>query len=187
VLLSQYHLVDLAEKVVGVGSVGTWCYVALLLGMGNDSSDPLFLQIKEAQPSVLEPHLGPSIYPNHAQRVVNGQHLMQAASDMFLGWTSSGGYDFYIRQLRDRSLSPSIGSMRESDFIVYTELCGWSLARAHARSGDPAQISGYLGQNEVFDTAIASYAEAYADQVERDYATLVATAKSGRVHVEKGI
>ena len=186
-LLSQYHLVDLAEKVVGVGSVGTWCYVALLLGMGNDSSDPLFLQIKEAQPSVLEPHLGPSIYPNHAQRVVNGQHLMQAASDMFLGWTSSGGYDFYVRQLRDRSLSPSITNMREGDFIVYAELCGWTLAHAHARSGDAAQISSYLGRSDAFETAIASFAEAYADQVERDHAALVAAAKSGRVPVEKRV
>jgi uncharacterized protein (DUF2252 family) len=187
VLLSRYHLVDLAEKVVGVGSVGTRCYVALLLGMGNDSSDPLFLQIKEAQTSVLEPHLGPSIYPNHAQRVVNGQHLMQAASDMFLGWTSSGDRDFYIRQMRDRSLSPSITNMREGDFIVYAELCGWSLARAHARSGDAAQISGYLGRSDAFETAITSFAEVYADQVERDYAALVAATKSGRVQVEKGV
>jgi uncharacterized protein (DUF2252 family) len=155
--------------------------------MGNDSSDPLFLQLKEAQSSVLEAHLGPSVYPNHAQRVVNGQHLMQAASDMFLGWTSSGDNDFYIRQLRDRSLSPSIASMRESDFSVYAELCGWTLARAHARSGDAAQISGYLGRSGAFDTAIASFAEAYADQVERDYAALVAAAKSGRVPVEKGV
>ena len=187
VLLSRYQLVDIAEKVVGVGSVGTRCYVALLLGPGNDRKDPLLLQMKEAQASVLESHLSPSTYPNHAQRVVNGQHLMQAASDIFLGWSRSGDIDFYIRQLRDRSSSPSIATLRESDFIAYAELCGWSLARAHARSGDPAQISGYLGRSDAFDNAIASFAETYADQVERDYERLAAAARDGRVPVEKGV
>ncbi len=168
VLLSKYHYVDVAQKVVGVGSVGTRCYIVLLLG--NDSNDPLFLQIKEAQASVLERHLGPSAYANHAQRVVNGQRLMQAASDAFLGWTRVGTTDFYIRQLRDMKLSVSIESLVEEGFIEYCRFCGWALARAHARSADAAPISGYLGTSDVFDRALATFAETYADQTERDYA-----------------
>src|SRR5216683_2020903 len=182
VLLRKYHLVDVAHKVVGVGSVGTRCYVALL--MGSEEGDPLFLQVKQAQASVFEPHLGPSSYLNHAQRVVRGQYLMQAASDIFLGWTELGSIDFYIRQLRDMKLSVSIESLSQSRFVRYCELCGWALARAHARSGDPAQISGYLGSTDTFDRAIASFAEAYADQTERDHATLVSAAKAGRIPVE---
>ncbi len=182
VLLRKYHLVDVAHKVVGVGSVGTRCYVALL--MGSEEGDPLFLQVKQAQASVFELHLGPSSYLNHAQRVVRGQYLMQAASDIFLGWTRLGSIDFYIRQLRDMKLSVSIESLSESRFVRYGELCGWALARAHARSGDPAQISGYLGTNDAFDRAIASFAEAYADQTERDHATLVSAVKAGRIPVE---
>ncbi len=185
VLLSRYHIVDIAQKVVGVGSVGTRCFIALLLG--RDSTDPLFLQIKEAQTSVLERYLGPSQYPNHAQRVVCGQQLIQGASDIFLGWTSSGSTDYYIRQLRDRSLSPNIETMRVSDFITYAGICGWVLARAHARSGDAAQISGYLGKSDVFDQAIASFAETYANQVERDYAALVAAVQTGRLSVKGGV
>ncbi len=185
VLLRKYRFVDVAHKVVGVGSVGTRCYVVLL--MGSEQSDPLFLQVKQAQASVSEPHLGPSSYLNHAQRVVRGQYLMQAASDIFLGWTGLGSIDFYVRQLRDMKLSVSIESLSESRFVRYCELCGWALARAHARSGDPAQISGYLGTNDTFDRAIASFAEAYADQTERDHATLVSAARAGRVPVETGV
>jgi len=185
VLLRKYRFVDVAHKVVGVGSVGTRCYVALL--MGSEEGDPLFLQVKQAQASVFEPHLGPSSYLNHAQRVVRGQYLMQAASDIFLGWTGLGSFDFYVRQLRDMKLSVIIESLSESRFVRYCELCGWALARAHARSGDPAQISGYLGTNDTFDRAIASFAEAYADQTERDHATLVSAARAGRVPVETGV
>ena len=173
VLLGKYHCVDVAQKVVGVGSVGTRCYVVLLLG--NDSNDPLLLQIKEAQNSVLERHLGPSLYPNHAQRVVCGQRLMQAASDLFLGWTSLDTTDFYIRQLRDMKLSVDLTTLIPEGFIEYCRFCGWALARAHARSGDPALISGYLGSSDTFDRAIATFAETYADQTERDHAAFVAT------------
>src|SRR5713101_8152561 len=152
VLLSKYRFVDVAYKVVGVGSVGTRCYVALL--MGSEKSDPLFLQVKQAQASVFEPHLVPSSYLNHAQRVVRGQYLMQAASDIFLGWTGLGSIDFYVRQLRDMKLSVSVESLSQSRFVRYGELCGWALARAHARSGDPAQISGYLGATDTFDRGL---------------------------------
>lgn len=186
VLLNRYHIVDIAQKVVGVGSVGTHCYITLLLGNeGNKDSDPLFLQIKEAQASVLEPHVASSSYPNHAQRVVCGQRLMQAATEIFLGWTSSESTDCYIRQLRDRNGTPNLEHLAENDFIMYVGLCGWTLARAHARSGDPAQISGYLGTSDQFDRAVAAFAQAYADQTERDYAALVAAANAGRITVEK--
>ncbi len=178
VLLSKYRCVDLVQKVVGVGSVGTRCYVVLLLG--NDSGDPLLLQIKQAQPSVLERHLGPSAYPNHAQRVVCGQRLMQAASDLFLGWTRLDTTDYYIRQLRDMKLSVNLETLIPEGFIEYCRFCGWALARAHARSGDPAQISGYLGRSDVFDRALAAFAETYADQTERDYAALVAAIQSNQ-------
>ena len=185
VLLSKYRFVDVAYKVVGVGSVGTRCYVVLL--MGSEQSDPLFLQVKQAQASVYEPHLGPSPYSNHAQRVVRGQQLMQAASDIFLGWTGLGSIDFYVRQLRDMKLSVSVESLSASRFVRYCELCGWALARAHARSGDPAQLSGYLGSNDTFDRAIASFAEAYADQTERDHAALLGAVRAGRVPIETGV
>ena len=171
-LLSKYRYVDAALKVVGIGSVGTRCYVVLM--MGRDSSDPLFLQIKEARASVFEHHLSPSPYPNHGQRVINGQRLIQASSGLFLGWTSIGSIDFYIRQLRDMKLSVDIATLIEGGFIEYCKFCGWALARAHARSGDPAMISGYLGQKDIFDQAIAAFAETYADQAERDHAALVA-------------
>jgi uncharacterized protein (DUF2252 family) len=179
VLLDKYQCMDVARKVVGVGSVGTRCYIVLLLG--NDSNDPLLLQIKEAQASVLERHLGPSIYPNHAQRVVSGQRLMQAASDLFLGWTRLGPTDYYIRQLRDMKLSVSLETLIPDGFIEYCRFCGWALARAHARSGDPAQISGYLGRSDVFDRALASFAETYADQTERDHAALAAVIKADQI------
>src|SRR5260221_13292767 len=179
VLLSKYRFVDVAHKVVGVGSVGTRCYVALL--MGSEKSAPLFLQVKQAEASVFEPHLGPSSYLNHAQRVVYGQRLMQAASDIFLGWTGLGSIDFYVRQLRDMKLSVSVAGLSESRFVQSCERCGWALARAHARSGDPAQVSGYLGSKDAFDRAIASFAQAYADQTERDHAALLGAAQAGRI------
>ena len=181
VLLSKYRYVDVVHKVVGVGSVGTRCYVALLLG--SDINDPLFLQIKEAQASVYEPYLGRSAFANHGQRVVMGQRLMQASSGIFLGWTRLRSIDFYIRQLRDMKLSVDISTLIEGGFIEYAKFCGWALARAHARSGDPAMISGYLGQKDVFDQAIAAFAETYADQTERDHATLVAYIKGAKAPV----
>ena len=181
-LLRKYHFIDVAQKVVGVGSVGTRCYVALL--QGNESSDPLFLQVKQAQASVLERHLGPSAYSNHAQRVVSGQRIMQAASDLFLGWTETDSIDFYIRQLRDMKLSVNITSLNPPRFIDYCRLCGWTLARAHARSGDPAQISGYLGRGDSFERAIAVFAETYAGQTGQDHVALVAAVHAGRISVE---
>ncbi len=172
ILLSKYHVVDVAQKVVGVGSVGTRCYVVLLLG--SDTHDPLLLQMKEAQASVLERHLGPSIYPSHAQRVVCGQRLMQAASDLFLGWTRLDSTAYYIRQFRDMKVSVNIETLSAEGFIEYCRVCGWALARAHARSGDPALISGYLGKgSKSFDCAIAAFATCYADQAERDYALFI--------------
>jgi uncharacterized protein (DUF2252 family) len=179
VLLDRYRLVDIAIKVVGVGSVGTRCVVALLMA---DDNDPLFLQMKEAQTSVLEKYVGSSTYQNHGQRIVAGQRLMQAASDMFLGWTRSDrGHDFYVRQLRDMKTSVDIEKLSVSELISYGELCGWTLARAHARSGDPARISGYMGKSDVFDQAITDFAIAYADQTERDHQVLVDAVKSGRI------
>ncbi len=178
VLLGKYRCVDVAQKVVGVGSVGTRCYVVLLLG--NDSNDPLLLQIKEAQASVLERYLGPGAHPNHAQRVVCGQRLMQAASDLFLGWTRLDRTDFYIRQLRDMKLSVDLTTLTPDGFIEYCRFCAWALARAHARSGDPAQISGYLGTSDVFDRALAAFATTYADQTERDHARFVAALQSNQ-------
>jgi uncharacterized protein (DUF2252 family) len=172
VLLSKYRYVDVVHKVVGVGSVGTRCYVALLLG--SDSNDPLFLQIKEARASVYQRYFGRSVYANHGERVVMGQRIMQASSGIFLGWTRLGSIDFYIRQLRDMKLSVDISTLSEGGFNEYAKFCGWALARAHARSGDPAMISGYLGQKDVFDQAIATFAELYADQAERDHTALVA-------------
>jgi len=181
VLLSKYRYVDVAHKVVGVGSVGTRCYVALLLG--GDSTDPLFLQIKEARASVYERYLGPSVYSNHGERVVNGQRLMQASSGIFLGWTRLRSIDFYIRQLRDMKLSIDISTLIEGGFTEYCKFCGWALARAHARSGDPALISGYLGQKDVFDQAVATFAETYADQNERDHAALLAYVQANQASV----
>src|SRR5262249_7358563 len=144
-LVDRYHVEDIARKVVGVGSVGTWCLVGLLLGAGP--GDPLFLQIKEAQASVLEPFAGASLYANHGQRAVAGQRMMQAAGDIFLGWSSVRGRDVYVRQLRDMKGSMEIEAMTASDLAQYAEMCGWALARAHARSGDPAAIAGYIGRS----------------------------------------
>lgn len=183
VLLNRYRVVDLAQKVVGVGSVGTHCTLALLLG--SPDGDPLFLQIKEAQPSVYEQHLPHRAFANQAQRVVAGQRLMQAASDIFLGWTTSGSRDYYVRQLRDRKETPTIEQLTEQDFTLYAGFCGWTLARAHARSGDPATISGYLGKSDPFDRALAAFAQTYADQTERDHEALVEAAQSGRINAER--
>jgi uncharacterized protein (DUF2252 family) len=184
-LLGQFEFADMARKVVGVGSVGTRCWIVLMLG--RDASDPLFLQVKEAERSVLEDFAGASEYANHGQRVVAGQRLMQAASDIFLGWQRSQvdpdgrPHDFYVRQLRDGKFSADIEAMTPAGMRAYGELCGWTLARAHARSGDRIAIAAYLGQSPVFDQAIAGFAAAYADQNERDHQALAAAAASGRV------
>ena len=181
VLIDHYELKDIAIKVVGVGSVGTFCCVMLL--MASDE-DPLFLQVKEARRSVLEAYAGKSIYPNHGQRVVNGYRLMQSASDIFLGWTKGKlGRHFYVRQLRDMKLTPLVDLFTPTMMTQYAELCGWTLAHAHARSGAPAQISGYLGNSDAFDEAIATFSSAYADQSERDHAVLMKAARAGRVEV----
>ena len=168
-------------KVVGVGSVGTRCAIMLLMG-GAD--DPLFLQVKQAQASVLEPYAGQSIYPNHGQRVAMGQRLMQSATDIFLGWAEGElGYHFYIRQMRDMKIKPLVELFGPALMNQYAEACGWALARAHARSGDAAKIAGYLGKKEDFDIAIADFSEAYADQNELDYKALVHAVQEGRLEV----
>ena len=179
-LLDRYHLVDVAQKVVGVGSVGTVCSVLLLLG-DSDVTDPLFLQLKEANPSALEPYAGASAFPNHAERVVHGQHLIQEASDIFLGWSSLRSRDFYVRQLRDMKFSTDVTTIGPRAFFGQAELCGTALARAHARSGDPARISGYLGERNLFDRAVVRFADAYADQTERDHRALLQAIKRGRL------
>jgi uncharacterized protein (DUF2252 family) len=186
-LLDEYRLVDLALKVVGVGSVGTRCYIALFLG--RDEDDPLLLQLKEAQASVLGAHLRKSHYANHGRRVVAGQRLMQASSDIFLGWTStSDRRDYYGRKLRDMKGSVVLGDLSSvAEWLIYAQVCGWSLARAHARSGDRIAIAAYLGGGPRFDEALADFAEAYADQTERDHAALVAAVKSGRVAAQTGV
>ncbi|HEY7343602.1 MAG TPA: DUF2252 domain-containing protein [Ktedonobacterales bacterium] len=185
-LVNRYRIVDLAQKVVGVGSVGTRCAVVLALG-GAEGDDPLFIQIKEASASVLEPYLGPSVYANHGQRVVVGQRLMQAASDILLGWSTMDGRDYYSRQLRDMKFSAEIEAMHPKVYVLYVGLCGATLARAHARTSDPARISGYLGRRDTFDQAIAAFAEAYADQTERDHARLLAAIQEGRVKAQTGV
>jgi len=179
-LLDRYRFVDVARKVVGVGSVGTKAYVVLL--EGRNENDPLFLQVKEAGASILESYVESNTYEQHGHRVVAGQRLMQAASDIFLGWfRGTEGRDFYWRQLRDMKGSADVEGMSSDELIIYGGLCGWALARAHARSGDRVQIAGYLGKSERFDGAIADFAEAYADQTEQDHAALCAAVKSGRV------
>jgi len=183
-LLDRYTFVDFARKVVGVGSVGTRCYVTLF--RGNHDDDPLFLQIKEAYSSVLEPYSEKSKFPNHGQRVVRGQQFIQAASDIFLGWGRVAGVDFYVRQLRDMKASVEVTLLPPDRMVMYGALCGWALARAHARSGDAARIAGYLGSGTTFDDAIVKFATAYADQTERDHAALVAAVKSGRIVAETG-
>jgi uncharacterized protein (DUF2252 family) len=179
-LLDRYRFVDTARKVVGVGSVGTRAYVVLL--EGRDENDPLFLQVKEAGSSVLENYVKSNTYEHHGHRVVAGQRLMQAASDIFLGWfRGTEGRDFYWRQLRDMKGSAQVERMSPDELVLYARLCGWALARAHARSGDRVSIATYLGKSERFDEAIADFAKEYADQTERDHAALCAAVKSGRV------
>lgn len=189
-LLESYRFVDLAQKVVGVGSVGTRAWMALMLG--RDDADPLFLQFKEAQASVLEPYCGASAYRNHAHRVVAGQRLMQAAGDILLGWMRVTGWDgverdFYVRQLRDWKGSADIETMVPAGMKIYGGLCGWTLARAHARSGDRVAIAAYLGKSDVFDRAIVNFATRYADQNERDHQGLVDAVASGRITAETGV
>src|SRR5215469_4379952 len=179
-LIDRFKLCDLAMKVVGVGSVGTLC--AIVLGMVSDT-DPLFLQIKEANASVVEPYAGASEYKNHGERVVVGQRFMQAASDMLLGWSHGNvrGRDFYVRQLRDMKMSVTIETMDKIGFDFYAKLCGRVLARGHARSGDAVMIAGYLGNRTVFDEAAAQFATEYADQTERDHDALIKSVRTGRL------
>jgi uncharacterized protein (DUF2252 family) len=191
VLLEEFQLTDIARKVVGVGSVGTRAWIALMLG--RDGQDPLFLQMKEAEASVLEEHLGPSEFSNHGERVVTGQRLMQASSDIFLGWLhveeglDGRDRDFYGRQLKDWKGSAEVEQMAPSGLAQYGRLCGWTLARAHARSGDRIAIAAYLGKGRAFDRAIDEFSQAYADQNERDYRALTAAVKSGRIIAETGL
>jgi len=185
VLLDRYHLEDIANKVVGVGSVGTWCGVALFVAEEND---PLFLQIKEARPSVLEPYAGKSAFRHEGERIVVGQRLMQSASDMMLGWTTGTGKykrHFYIRQLRDMKYSVDISIMKPWQLAGYAEVCGWTLARAHARSGDAPTIYGYIGKSDVFDRAIGTFAELYAEQTERDCELFLDAIESGEIKAQK--
>jgi uncharacterized protein (DUF2252 family) len=181
-LFDRFRIVDVVYKVVGVGSVGTRCFIALFSG---DQDDHLFLQVKEARPSVLEGLAGPSPFANNGERVVTGQRLMQSASDIFLGWAGGvRGHDYYVRQLRDMKIAPSLTGYTPRILRAYGHLCGRTLARAHAKSGDAAAITGYLGATSVFDEAIADYALAYADQVEKDYEAFRAAIRAGRFPVE---
>jgi hypothetical protein len=189
-LLDRYRYVHAARKVVGVGSVGTRAWILLLLG--RDDGDPLFLQFKEAQASVLEPFLGRSRFAQHGERVVAGQRLMQAAADIMLGWERIEAIDgetkdFYIRQLWDAKGSAEIERMNPAGLNAYGAICGWTLARAHARSGDAVAISAYLGTGDQFDRAMVSFSETYADQNERDYQALRKAAQRGRIAVQNGL
>jgi hypothetical protein len=186
-LLEHFEIVDMARKVVGVGSVGTRAFIVLL--QGRDANDPLFLQIKEATASVLEGYLPRSRYRNHGERVVQGQRLMQATSDIYLGWTK--GHDvkrhFYWRQLRDMKGSALVEAMTPLGLGFYAGICGWTLARAHARSGDPVAIASYLGAGDAFDESMTDFCERYADQNERDYQDFVTAVRSGRLEAVEGV
>jgi uncharacterized protein (DUF2252 family) len=182
VLFDRYRFVDVAHKVVGVGSVGTRCYVALFLGLQDDH---LLLQVKEAQPSVLEGRASTSFGPSQGERVVTGQRLMQSASDIFLGWSQGPhGHDFYVRQLRDMKLAPDLTTYTPQLLAAYARLCGAGLARAHAKSADAATIAGYLGGSTAFDEALRDYAWAYADQIEKDYEVFQQAVRAGRFPIE---
>ena len=183
VLFDRFELLDVALKVVGIGSVGTFCEVALFR---DAQAAPLFLQVKEARASVLEPYAGRSLFPTHGQRVVNGQRLMQAASDIFLGWMVGlqPGRHFYVRQLRDMKIAMPVDPKDPADLAYFAKACGWAVALAHGRSGDPATIAGYLGASDAFDDAIVKFARAYADQTERDYEALLKAIKSGRIKAQ---
>ena len=191
VLLEQFELADFARKVVGAGSVGNRAWIALMLGL--DGQDPLFLQMKEAEASVLEEFLEPSEFKNHGERVVTGQHLMQASSDIFLGWlhVESGldekKRDFYGRQLKDWKGSAEVEQMAPKGLSAYGRLCGWTLARAHARSGDRIAIASYLGSGSSFDRAIFSFCRAYAEQNEEDFRALAKAVESGKISAETGL
>jgi uncharacterized protein (DUF2252 family) len=190
VLVERYRYVDAAHKVVGVGSVGRRAWIALLLG--RDERDPLFLQLKEADSSVLEPFAGPSDLDHHGRRVVVGQRLMQATGDVLLGWVTADGFDgrrrdFYVRQLWDGKGSAEIETMNPQRMTIYAGLCGWTLARAHARTGDAEEITSYLGKSDRFDQAVADYAELYADQNEADYEAVLAAQRAGELEVEHGL
>jgi uncharacterized protein (DUF2252 family) len=189
-LMDRYRYVHMARKVVGVGSVGTRAWVVLLLG--RDADDPLFMQVKEAGPSVLAPYVGRDPAPNQGQRVVQGQWLMQATSDILLGWLRTVGIDqeqrdFYVRQLWDWKTSADVERMTRERLTIYGGMCGWTLARAHARSGDRVAIGAYLGSGTTFDRALAEFAERYADQNQRDYAALAEAAETGPIAVEAGV
>jgi uncharacterized protein (DUF2252 family) len=179
VLVQRFSTLDFGRKVVGVGSVATRCYVVLL--RGRSLEDPLFLQIKEAQSSVLEPYGFRSRFKNHGARVVHGQRAIQAAGDIFLGWFSFGGHDFYVRQLVDEKGTFDVEDMSAGDLKLHSSLCGWALARAHARTGNPGQLSGYLGQGAAFSDALVEFSRGYADQAEKDHAQLVAAIRAGRI------
>ncbi len=181
VLFDRFHLCDLAVKAVGVGSIGTWCGVGLFMAADDD---PIFLQIKEARASVLEPYAGKSLHQNHGERVVTGQRLMQSASDMFLGWTrGQNNRDFYLRQLRDVKISAIIEDWDTAALRAYGKACAWALARAHARSGDAARIAGYLGSNTSFDDAVCEFAVEYGDQNQRDYRAFIKAVREGQIKV----
>ena len=189
-LLEDFRLADVARKVVGVGSVGTRAWIVLMLG--RDDTDPLFLQAKEAEASVLEEFVGRSDRRSHGQRVVHGQHLMQASSDIFLGWDHAKGYDgverdFYVRQLRDWKGAALVATMTPATMAIYARICASALVRAHARSGDRIAIASYLGSNDAFDRALVEFSEAYADQNNRDYNALVQAEKNGRITAQHGI
>src|SRR5215831_20546239 len=181
VLFDRYRLEDFAMKVVGIGSVGTRCFIALFF---SEDNHPLILQFKEANQSVLEPYAGKSVYANHGQRVVVGQRLMQSSSDIFLGWVRGRrGYDFYVRQLRDMKMSVPLDGLSSVRLNKYTSFCGWTLARAHAKSGDATVLASYVGKSDRLDRAMAKFAVAYADQTERDHAALVKAVRAGRVEI----
>jgi uncharacterized protein (DUF2252 family) len=186
-LLERFQVIDVARKVVGVGSVGTRAFIVLL--QGRDQEDPLFLQVKEATTSVLEDHLPKSRYKQHGERVVQGQRMMQAASDIYLGWTK--GVDanrwLYWRQLRDMKGSVDVETMKPFSLEFYARQCGWTLARAHARSGDPVAIAAYLGKSDAFDDSIADFSERYADQNEQDYQAFADAITSGRLEAVEGV
>jgi hypothetical protein len=178
-LLDRYEIKDAAVKVVGVGSVGTACFVLLMMAGGEE---PLILQVKEARASVLEAYAGASVYPNHGERVVHGHRLMQPASDIFLGWTEGRlGRHFYLRQLRDVKIKPAVETFGTAEMALFAQFCGHSLALSHARSGDAAVISGYLGKSDVFDEAVAAFSVAYADQNEKDHALLKRAIQDGKI------
>jgi len=186
-LLERFQVIDMARKVVGVGSVGTRAFIVLL--QGRDQEDPLFLQVKEATKSVLEDHLPKSRFKQPGERVVHGQRMMQAASDIYLGWTKGveEGRYLYWRQLRDMKGSAVIETMPPANLEFYSQICGWTLARAHARSGDAVAIAAYLGKSNAFDRSITDFSERYADQNEQDFEAFVKAVRSGRMEAVEGV